>query len=81
MRLCLLGTGTPTPSLRRMCSGNALEVGNDYLGFDHGLGAHPRRLELGVAAITRAAVQVRWVGISNAYVGYGLTGMRSRNGR
>ena len=50
MRLWLLGTGTPTPSLRRMCSGYLLQVGADYLVFDHGFGAHHRLLELGFAA-------------------------------
>ena len=50
MRLWLLGTGTPTPSVRRMCSGYLLQVGSDYLVFDHGFGAHHRLLELGVAA-------------------------------
>ena len=50
MRLWLLGTGTPTPSMRRMCSGYLLQVGADYLVFDHGFGAHHRLLELGFAA-------------------------------
>jgi ribonuclease BN (tRNA processing enzyme) len=50
MRLRLLGTGTPTPSLRRMCSGYLVEVGADTIVFDHGFGAHHRLLELGVAA-------------------------------
>lgn len=50
MRLRLLGTGTPTPSLRRMCSSYLLDVGSDRIVFDHGFGAHHRLLELGVAA-------------------------------
>lgn len=50
MRLWLLGTGTPTPSLRRMCSGYLVEVGDDLIVFDHGFGAHHRLLELGVSA-------------------------------
>lgn len=50
MRLWLLGTGTPTPSLRRMCSGYLVQVGDDRLVFDHGFGAHHRLLELGVPA-------------------------------
>jgi ribonuclease BN (tRNA processing enzyme) len=50
MRLWLLGTGTPTPSLRRMCSGYLVKVGNDTIVLDHGFGAHHRLLELGVAA-------------------------------
>lgn len=50
MRLWLLGTGTPTPSLRRMCSGYLLRAGSDVILFDHGFGAHHRLLELGVEA-------------------------------
>jgi ribonuclease Z len=48
MRLRLLGTGTPTPSLKRMCSGYVVELGDDVIVFDHGFGAHHRLLELGV---------------------------------
>jgi hypothetical protein len=29
MRIRLLGTGTPTPSLKRMCSGYVVELGAD----------------------------------------------------
>jgi len=50
MKLWLLGTGTPTPSLRRMCSGYVLQVGDETLVFDHGFGAHHRLLELGIRA-------------------------------
>lgn len=50
MKLWLLGTGTPTPSLRRVCSGYAVEIGNDVIVFDHGFGAHQRLLELGIPA-------------------------------
>ncbi|OZI26170.1 MBL fold metallo-hydrolase [Bordetella genomosp. 9] len=50
MELWLLGTGTPTPSLRRMCSGYVVKVRDDYLVFDHGFGAHHRLLELGIRA-------------------------------
>lgn len=50
MELWLLGTGTPTPSLRRMCSGYVVKVGDDYVVFDHGFGAHHRLLELGIPA-------------------------------
>jgi ribonuclease Z len=50
LRIRLLGTGTPTPSLRRMCSGYLVEIGNDVILFDHGFGAHHRLLELGIAA-------------------------------
>lgn len=48
MKLHLLGTGTPTPSLKRMCSGYVLEIGSDTIVFDHGFGAHHRLLELGI---------------------------------
>ena len=40
MKLWLLGTGTPTPSLKRMCSGYLVRVGSDVMVFDHGFGAH-----------------------------------------
>ncbi|MGE0876582.1 MAG: MBL fold metallo-hydrolase [Burkholderiales bacterium] len=50
MRIRLLGTGTPTPSLKRMCSGYVVEVGDDVIVFDHGFGAHHRLLELGIPA-------------------------------
>jgi len=48
MRIRLLGTGTPTPSLKRMCSGYVVELGADTIVFDHGFGAHHRLLELGI---------------------------------
>jgi ribonuclease Z len=50
MRVRLLGTGTPTPSLQRMCSGYVVEIGADVILFDHGFGAHHRLLELGIPA-------------------------------
>ena len=50
MRIRLLGTGTPTPSLARMCSGYVVEIGKDVIVFDHGFGAHHRLLELGIPA-------------------------------
>jgi ribonuclease Z len=31
MRITLLGTGTPTPSLTRMCSGYVVEIGEDLM--------------------------------------------------
>ena len=48
MRLRLLGTGTPTPSLKRACSGYVVEIGDDVLVLDHGFGAYHRLLELGI---------------------------------
>lgn len=50
MRIRLLGTGTPTPSLRRMSSGYVVEIGDDVIVIDHGFGAHHRLLELGIPA-------------------------------
>ena len=48
--LKLLGTGTPTPSLRRMSSGYVIRCGTDLIVFDHGFGAHHRLLEQGYRA-------------------------------
>lgn len=55
MRLTLLGTGTPAPSLSRQGSGYLVEVAGEALLFDHGPGAHHRLLESGRSAtdITR----------------------------
>jgi ribonuclease Z len=50
MRIWILGSGTPTPSLQRMCSGYLVQIGASYIAFDHGFGAHHRLLELGVRA-------------------------------
>jgi ribonuclease BN (tRNA processing enzyme) len=47
MRLTLLGTGTPAPTLARQSSGYLVEVGDDALIFDHGAGAFHRLLESG----------------------------------
>ncbi len=48
MRIRLLGTGTPTPSLRRMGSSYLVESGGDVILFDHGSGAYHRLLEAGI---------------------------------
>lgn len=50
MRIRILGSGTPTPSLRRMSSGYLIEIGDDVIVLDHGFGAHHRLLEAGVRA-------------------------------
>lgn len=50
MKLTLLGTGTPAPSLKRMSSGYVLEIGDDVIVIDHGPGAHHRLLEAGYQA-------------------------------
>lgn len=36
MQITLLGTGPPTPSLRRMNSGYLLRIGEDVILLDHG---------------------------------------------
>ena len=50
MHIQLLGTGTPTPSLKRMSSGYLVRVADDVLLFDHGPGAYHRMMEAGVSA-------------------------------
>ncbi len=47
MKITLLGTGTPAPSLVRQSAGYLFEVGGDLLVMDHGPGAHHRLLESG----------------------------------
>ena len=47
MKITLLGTGTPAPSLERQSAGYLFEVGADVIVIDHGPGAHHRLLESG----------------------------------
>ncbi|MDA7948366.1 MAG: MBL fold metallo-hydrolase [Hyphomicrobiaceae bacterium] len=47
MKLTLLGTGTPAPSLTRQSSGYLVEIGDDTIVLDHGPGAMHRLLEAG----------------------------------
>lgn len=47
MKITLLGTGTPAPSLARQSSGYLLEIGDDVIVMDHGPGAAHRLLEAG----------------------------------
>ena len=47
MKITLLGTGTPAPSLDRQSSGYLIEIGNDVIVMDHGPGAAHRLLEAG----------------------------------
>lgn len=47
MKITLLGTGTPAPSLIRQSSGYLIEVGGDVIVMDHGPGAQHRLLEAG----------------------------------
>lgn len=51
MKITLLGTGTPAPSLVRASSGYLLEVGDDLIVMDHGPGAHHRLIESGRRAV------------------------------
>ena len=51
MRIRLLGTGTPTPSLKRMSSGYLVETGARKILFDFGPGAYHRLLEAGVKPV------------------------------
>ena len=51
MKLTLLGTGTPTPSLKRASSGYLIEIGGDVIVMDHGPGAHHRLLQTGKRAV------------------------------
>lgn len=51
MKITLLGTGTPSPSLERQSSGYLIEVGGDLIVMDHGPGAHHRLLESGHRAV------------------------------
>jgi ribonuclease BN (tRNA processing enzyme) len=47
MKITLLGTGTPAPSLTRQSSGYLVEVAGDRIVLDHGPGAHHRLIESG----------------------------------
>ena len=48
MQIRLLGTGTPTPSLKRMSSGYLVETASRKILFDFGPGCYHRLLEAGV---------------------------------
>jgi len=51
LKITILGSGTPAPSLKRACSGYMIEVGDDVIIMDHGPDAHRRLLESGKRAI------------------------------
>jgi ribonuclease BN (tRNA processing enzyme) len=51
MKIILLGTGTPAPSLKRQSSGYLVEAGGDLIVLDHGPGAHHRLIESGRRAV------------------------------
>jgi ribonuclease Z len=50
VKITLLGTGNPAPSLKRMGPGYMVSVGDDIIVFDHGPGSHHRLLETGTKA-------------------------------
>ena len=50
MKITLLGTGNPAPSLKRMGSGYIVEIADDVIVFDHGPGSHHRLLQTGKRA-------------------------------
>lgn len=50
MKITILGSGTPAPSLQRACSGYMIEIGDDLIVMDHGPDAHRRLLESGKRA-------------------------------
>lgn len=47
VELTLLGTGTPSPSLKRASSSYVIRIGDDVLAFEHGPGAGRRLLQAG----------------------------------
>jgi ribonuclease BN (tRNA processing enzyme) len=47
MKVTMLGTGTPTPSLKRASSGYLIDIGDDVLVIDHGPGANRRLMQAG----------------------------------
>jgi ribonuclease BN (tRNA processing enzyme) len=51
LKITLLGTGTPAPSLERQGSGYLFEVAGDLIVMDHGPGAHHRLIESGHRAV------------------------------
>ena len=51
MKVHLLGTGRPVPSLKRASAGYVVRTGGDVIVFDHGDGAHWRFLQAGFRAV------------------------------
>lgn len=47
MKILLLGTGTPAPTLKRQSASYLIHIGNDVIVLDHGPGAMHRLLEAG----------------------------------
>ena len=50
IRIILLGTGSPAPSLKRQSASYLIQVGDDVILLDHGAGSHQRLLEAGYRA-------------------------------
>lgn len=50
MKITLLGTGTPIPSLKRSSSSYMIEIGQDLILLDHGPGAFQRLMQTGKKA-------------------------------
>ena len=50
MKITLLGTGNPAPSLKRMGPGYMVAIDGDVIVLDHGPGSHHRLLETGTKA-------------------------------
>lgn len=50
MKITLLGTGNPAPSLNRMGSGYLVKIADDIIVIDHGPGSHHRLLQTGTKA-------------------------------
>jgi ribonuclease Z len=50
MKVTLLGTGSPVPTLKRACSSYLAEVGGDVVVIDHGPGAFLRLMQAGKRA-------------------------------
>ena len=49
MKITLLGTGSPVPSLKRASAGYMVETGDDVVLIDHGPGTFQRMMEAGVS--------------------------------
>ena len=50
IRIILLGTGSPAPSLKRQSASYLIQVGDEVILLDHGAGSHHRLLEAGFRA-------------------------------
>jgi ribonuclease Z len=50
MKVTLLGTGSPVPSLKRASAGYMVEVGSDVVLIDHGPGCFRNMMQAGVSA-------------------------------